>query len=132
MKSRRAALLGELEKAVLDHLWSAGPRDAKAMHAALGRERGIALNTVQSTLERLVRKGLAERRKQGRAYSYAAAVSRTDWVAGAVQHLIADIPGLGPHVLLAAFVELAERAGSEELALLERLVAERRRGGRCS
>ena len=47
---------GALVRVVLDELWSAG------------QPRGSAPNTVQSALERLVRRGLAERCKVGRAF----------------------------------------------------------------
>jgi hypothetical protein len=41
--------------------------------------------------------------------------------------LASELPGTPPETLLAAFVDLAERAGGERLAELERLVRERRR-----
>jgi predicted transcriptional regulator len=59
--------LGELESAVLERLWSAGPEDVKAVHQAVGARRGITLNTVQSTMERLYRKGLLARDKVSHA-----------------------------------------------------------------
>jgi predicted transcriptional regulator len=119
--------LGRLELAVLDRLWSAGPADVKAMHAAVGEPRGLAPNTIQSTLERLHRKGLAERRKKGRAYRYAARISREAWLAASVDGLLGGLPHAEPSLLLAAFVDLAERTGPEQLAALEKLIRERRR-----
>jgi penicillinase repressor len=44
---------GELELAVVDHLWTDGEGEAKSVHEVLGENRGITVNTVQSTLERL-------------------------------------------------------------------------------
>jgi predicted transcriptional regulator len=125
----RARVLGALERAVLDRLWSAGAADVKAMHRAVGGPRGIAPNTIQSTLERLVRKGLAERHKRGRAFEYAPRLSRREWIAAQLDELRAAAQGPAG-VLLAAFVDLTERAGAERLAELEALVRERRRGKR--
>ena len=56
-----APALGDLELAVLEVLWQTDRADAKAVHSALGSARGIGLNTVQSTLERLFRKQLLAR-----------------------------------------------------------------------
>ena len=126
MRARRR-LLGELEIAVLDRLWSGGPADVKSVHRDVGATRGLAANTIQSTLERLHRKGLAERRKRGRAYCYAARVSRAEWVEGAVRELVESVRGTSGEVPLAAFVDLAARAGEATLAELERLVRARRR-----
>jgi predicted transcriptional regulator len=112
--------------AALDRLWAAGPADVKAMHAALGAPRGISPKTVHSALERLVRKRLVERRRVGRAYEYRAAVSRQEWFVHSVDGIVRDLPGTGVQALLAAFVDLAERAGPERLRELERLVRARR------
>jgi predicted transcriptional regulator len=122
--------LGALERAVLDRLWSSGASDVKRMQRAVGEPRGLAPNTIQSTLERLVRKRLAERRKVGRAFEYAPRVSRQEWVAAELGELLVAAPGAELGLLLAAFVDLTERAGAERLAELEALVhARRRRGG---
>lgn len=115
---------------MLDRLWSGGPADVKAMQRAVGEARGIAPNTIQSTLERLVRKGLAERRKVGRAFEYTARVTRRDWIGSELGALLEAAPGAEPGLLLAAFVDLTERAGAERLAELEALVRARRRGRR--
>jgi predicted transcriptional regulator len=127
VRQRRRPQLGELERAVLDRLWSHGAADVKAMHAAVGVRRGIAPNTVQSTLERLFRKRLCERTKVGRAYSYRPLVSRREWVARSLEGLFESVPGADPQLLLSGFVDLAERAGAEHLEELERMVKERRR-----
>ena len=39
--------LGELEKQVMQHLWSSPNVDAKQVHAVLARLRDSSLNTVQ-------------------------------------------------------------------------------------
>jgi predicted transcriptional regulator len=118
--------LGELERLVLAQLWSEGPADVKTMHRAIGEARGIRPNTIQSTLERLHRKGLAARIKQGRAYSYRARISRREWVARSLEGLLGAVPGADAALLLSTFVDLAERAGADHLEELERLVRERR------
>jgi len=37
MPPQRSFLLGDLEQAVMDRLWTAGPQDVKACHLAIGR-----------------------------------------------------------------------------------------------
>jgi predicted transcriptional regulator len=119
--------LGELETCVLEHLWSYGDADAKAVHAALGRRRGITLNTIQSTLKRLFEKRLLERDKVSHAHVYRPRLPREEFHRAALEGLVADLMGGEASSLVAAFVDLTERAGPEHLARLEALVAERRR-----
>lgn len=108
------------------HVWDAGPCEVKTVHAIIGRRRGITLNTVQSTMERLSRKGLLGRRKVGHAYVYSARVSREGFGAGIVRDVVERFLGGEPAPLLAAFVDLAAREGDGELERLERLIAAKR------
>lgn len=123
---RRRRALGELELAVLDRLWCGGATDVRGMHAEVGRARGISLHTVQSTLERLHKKGLALREKRGRSFVYAPRLSRAEFLARAVDDLLDAVPG-SPELPLAAFVGLAERVGPAVLEELAARVRERRR-----
>jgi predicted transcriptional regulator len=122
--------LGELEVGVLDRRWARGPADVKTMHEAVGAPRSISPNTVHSALERLVRKGLLARQKIGRSYQYQARLSRREWLERSLDRVANEMPGTGSATLLAAFIDLAERAGDAQLAELERLVRERRRRAR--
>lgn len=119
--------LGRLEIAVLERLWEVGPADVGALHLAVGEPRGLARNTIQSTLERLVRKQLATRHKRGRAYEYRATGSRADCLTGALGDLTERLPGLDRSLLLSTFVDFAERTGADTLDELEALVRARRR-----
>lgn len=117
--------LGDLELAVLDHLWTHGGADVKEVHRALGEPRGVTLNTVQSALKRLHDKGLLERRKESHAYVYEPRCGRQAFQRGALQALMDAVAGREPSALVGTFVDLVERAGTDELERLERLVAER-------
>lgn len=128
----RPPLLGELETAVMVHLWSGGDGDAKAVHAVLGESRGITLNTIQSTLKRLFEKGLLERDKVSHAHVYRPRISREEFHRDLLDELVGDLMHREGEAIVAAFVDLAEEAGPSHLARLEALVAERmrKRGGK--
>lgn len=125
----RRPRLGELERSVLDWMWGREWVDVRAAHAAHAGDGRRSPKTLQSTLERLVRKGLAERRREGRAFAYRASVSREDFLPRALEDAIEQMPGRDPRSLIAAFVDLADRMDEAGLDELERLVAERRRAG---
>lgn len=111
----------------MNHLWAGGAGDAKAVHVALGRRRGITLNTIQSTLKRLFEKGLLSRDKVGHAHVYSARVSRAAFHQSLLGELVGDLLVGQPEAVFSAFVDLAAREAPEHLERLERLVAERRR-----
>jgi predicted transcriptional regulator len=118
--------LGPLETAVLRHLWPDGQASVKEVHRALGKRRGISLNTVQSAMDRLYKKDLLRREKVSHAYIYAPAVSRAELGTRILEQAFAPLAG-EPSALMSAVVDFADREGDEVLAELEALVAERRR-----
>lgn len=126
-RAARLPLLGPLERLVLEELWRAGTRDVAQVHACISLRRDVARNTVQTTLERLVRKRLATRARRGRAYVYEAALTRREWIARALDDLVASLPRVESQLLAASFVDLADRTSPELLdALAERVRARER------
>ena len=83
---------GQLERAVLGVLWSATePITAKDILGSLA-ERDLAITTVLTVLERLGRKRLVTRERDGRAHRYAAAISREEYVADLMLEALGQAP----------------------------------------
>lgn len=124
MKKAASALprLGELELAVLEHLWQAREADVAETHAAIGKRRGITPNTVGSALERLHRKNLVLRRKVSHAYRYQAALDRDAFRARKLVEAAGGVRALAGEGLLAAFVDLVADTDAQALEQLEQLV----------
>ena len=122
-----AARLGPLEWRVLESLWT---RAASASVRDLQSDfREIAYTTLMTTLDRLYRKGVLERTKQGRAFIYSPRLSRQEFESGrAVDALRVALEGnsaeLGP--LLSYFVQAVSDRDRELLTELEALVRARR------
>ena len=129
--TRRQAtpLLGELELAVMDFLWERGEGDVRGVYTAVGARRNITSNTVQSTLKRLHDKGLARRAKVSHAFVYSPACTRSEFHSRVLDQVVGGLMAGQPDAVLAAFVDIAEAAGPEQLGRLEALVAARRRDG---
>lgn len=122
---QNAPLLGELELAVMDFLWRQGHGDVREAYEAVGARRNIMSNTVQSTLKRLHDKGLAHRRKVSHAFIYSPACTRAEFHSRVLDQVVGGLMAGQSDAILAAFVDLAEAAGPEQLERLEALVAAR-------
>lgn len=116
-------VLGELESSVLEYLWEHDEVDVKDVHRDLGIARGISVSTVQSTLERLHRKQLAERKRVGRAYRYTSSTTRDEFRARAAMERVGSLHGAHAHGVLAAFVDLAAAADKKNLDRLEAIIS---------
>ncbi len=118
--------LGELEMAVLEHLWVTKFGDAKGVHNSVGTQRGISLNTIQSTLERLFKKQLLRREKVSHSYLYSPSVQREELITQLIDDVVKSLSGGKSDYMLSAFVDFAARADESSLDRLEQLIAQRR------
>lgn len=83
--------LGQLEAAVMQHLWSVGhPVSVREMREALTPQRPLAYTTVMTVMDNLHSKGLVAREKQGKAYLYTPVSSRDEHTAQVLQEVLAD------------------------------------------
>ena len=118
--------MGELEQAVLEALWDL--EGAHPDHAgASGREvhdrlsgRDLAYTTVMTVLDRLARKDVVVRERDGRAFRYAPRLSRAAMTAG-LMHEALDVTGADRDQALASFVR---EASAKDLAALRRALAD--------
>ncbi|NIB38277.1 BlaI/MecI/CopY family transcriptional regulator [Pseudomaricurvus alkylphenolicus] len=118
--------LGELELSVMDALWLAPGQGAKDIHAALPRQQRSSLSTVQSTLERLFRKGLLTRTKQGHAYLYHPKLERSELMGRLIGGVIKQLHNGSLEPILSSFVDFADRMDDNTLDQLEQLIHQRR------
>jgi len=121
------ARLGPLEARVLDALWARPcPCSVRDLQQAFP---GVAYTTLMTTLDRLHRKGVLVREKQGRAFVYAPRDSRERFLAaragGGLAPLLADRDGAG--ALLSFFVDAVGRQDEALLDELERLIQQKRK-----
>ncbi|MDT7543628.1 MAG: hypothetical protein QOE33_3532 [Acidobacteriota bacterium] len=116
-----APALGTLEREVLECLWHRGEASVRDVHAAFGET--YAYTTLMTTLDRLYRKGLLERRKEGRAFLYAPRLSRAEFEQGIKEDLLEDVLGANAEGVEPVLSYIVERVGERDRALLDKLDA---------
>ncbi len=86
---------GELERAVLQVLWD-HPDGATAQDVLSALpDSSLAVTTVLTVLDRLGRKGMVERERQGRAHRYRASMTREAYVADLMLDALGQAPDRG-------------------------------------
>ncbi len=119
--------LGELEKLILNYFWRVDRADAKQVHTYFERQRGGTLNTIQSTLDRLYKKGLLNREKESHAYQYRSAIHRKAFIGQLIRDVTEDFTGGDEDNLLAAFVSLSAELDEQQLEKLDKTIQEYRK-----
>lgn len=132
MSEQPASRLGDLERALMDHLWAAdqqgeGALTVRQVHDQVGIDRGLAYTTVMTVLDRLAKKGLLLQQRDGRAYRYRPVATREELTASALRSAFG---GLDRDDRQAAIMHFIGDATPDELddlrAALDRVRAGRR------
>jgi predicted transcriptional regulator len=119
MWSMRAAALGHLELKVLEILWARGESNVRDVAEMLPRP--LAYTTVMTTLDRLFKKGLLNRRKAERAFLYSPRFSRREWEQKRAGDFMAGFltrPQTSSELLISCLVDAV---GEHDEALLDEL-----------
>jgi predicted transcriptional regulator len=97
----------------MDIIWSRGESNVRDVAEKLGRP--LAYTTVMTTLDRLFKKGMLERRKSERAFLYSPRLSRPDWERQRAGELVAGFlagPRPSGELLISCFLDQVGRDAS--------------------
>lgn len=122
------ASLGSLERDTMREVWRQKESSVRQICDAFGSQ--VAYTTVMTTLDRLYKKGLLVRRKDGRAFLYSARFSPEELERGVAQDVIGsllDTTSAQIEPVLACIVDAVSERDLVLLDELERLVQEKRR-----
>ena len=120
--------LGALEREVMAVVWKAG--EINVREACERLDSSVAYTTVMTTMDRLFKKRLLDRRKVGRAFVYAATATRDEMEGAVATELVQNLlqrHGGEPLPLLSSLVDAVSDRDRALLDDLERLIREKRR-----
>ena len=112
----------------MEILWAGGEATVHDVMPKL--DRPLAYTTVMTTLDRLFKKGLLERRKSERAFVYVTRYSRAEWEqrrAGAFVAGFLTDPQRSPELLVSCLVEAVSQQDEALLDELERKIRDKRK-----
>jgi len=117
-----------LERQVIEEIWRLGEVSVRDVVRAFDEQ--VAYTTIMTTLDRLYKKNLLQRRKDGRAFLYTALVSQDDFDHGIKADVVDGLLGAGADgvaPVLACIVDTISEHDREWLDELDRLVQEKKR-----
>jgi predicted transcriptional regulator len=117
--------LSELERQILEVLWSQEPANADQVREALAPKRALKDSTIRTVLRRLGQKGYVRFKVEGRTYVYSAVEKPGNVAVRAVSQIIEKFCKGSVEELLTAMVE-NEVLKRDELRDLARKIARHR------
>jgi predicted transcriptional regulator len=123
--------LGDLERSVMETLWGAGDGwlTVREVHDRISTGRDLAYTTVMTVLDRMARKDLVSRERQGRAWRYRPAQTRGEMTAEVMRQALGEFAEeANAHDRQAALIAfVGEASAADRAALREALAALERR-----
>jgi predicted transcriptional regulator len=129
---KTASELGPLERKVMELIWQR-PKEAVEVSVRdlqVAFEGRLAYTTLMTTLDRLHKKGLLDRRKEGRAFFYSPRFSPAEFDRGVAREVIDKLLGRGSdsvEPILACIIDAVSERDRALLDELDRLIKEKRR-----
>ena len=127
MQIPRRARLGDLERAIMDRLWAIDPvipesaMTVREIHESIAQERDIAYTTVMTVLDRMSKKGLVTRERDGRAWRYLPVSTSEELTADLLRDSLEHIESSDRR---AAMLHFLDAASAEEIDDLKAALAE--------
>src|SRR5262249_52634937 len=119
--------LGALETEVMERAWTHAEISVRDLHQEMNGR--LAYTTLMTTLDRLYKKGLLRRRKEGKAYFYSAILSEQQYQESLTQHFFGMVlhDRKNSSAVLSRFVEAVSQTDQEMLEQLDEMVKAKRR-----
>jgi predicted transcriptional regulator len=119
--------LGKLESELMERIWARGEITVRDLHLEVASR--LAYTTVMTTLDRLYKKGLLQRRKLGKAFYYLPTMTQEEYHRTLTQHLVEMVldDGADKNVVLSSFVNAVSDADLKLLDELDELLKAKRR-----
>src|SRR4030066_2289281 len=120
-KSGLGRVLGDLERLVMDILWNRGEVTGREVLEEIEKSRPLALTTILTVIDRLLKKGLIKRKKRGGLFVYAPSISRDDFVKQVSEEVLQGILDISASSAASSFVDILYRTSPDEMDRLSRL-----------
>ncbi|HET9742955.1 MAG TPA: BlaI/MecI/CopY family transcriptional regulator [Terriglobales bacterium] len=119
--------LGRLESELMERLWARGELSVRDLYTELAPR--LAYTTVMTTLDRLFKKGLLERRAVGRAFFYSPKMDQQQYKQQLARHLlgIAFAEKGDPGIVLSSLVDYVSDSDRKLLDELDELIRAKKR-----
>lgn len=126
-KAGLGRVLGDIERLVMDILWSRGEVTGREVLEEIQKERPLAFTTILTVMDRLLKKGLIKRKKMGGVFVYAPSISRDEFVKQVSEEVLQGILDISASSAASSFVDILYKTSPEEMDRLSRLIEERKK-----
>ena len=127
-KGRFDPLSEELERPLMEILWTKGSMKGRDLYEEIRRKKGIAYTTALTVLDRLSKKGFVKKDRESGTILFTSAVSRQSYESAVTISLVQKAFELSPDLAISAFADMFSKMPKGNLEKLEKLLEEKNNG----
>jgi predicted transcriptional regulator len=120
-KENKPTPFGDLEDKVMEIVWKLKNATVNEVREVLGKDK-FAYTTIMTILDRLYKKGILSRKKEGKGYRYYPLISKEEFEKQVAEKVISDMMKTNPSVAISAFEGVLEDLSKEEIEKLRKLI----------
>lgn len=114
---------GPLEAKIMDAIWSrAEPVTIKEVNAVISEDKPMSFNTIMTVMNRLVNKGILQRKLLSKTYAYSAVVTKEQFLEKQSKELSYDLVKEFGSLAVTHMIDAMEQVDPELLHQLERQI----------
>lgn len=115
---------GPLEAKIMDILWNDVEMTIKDVQQILDREKVTNFNTVMTVMNRLVEKGILQKRVEGRSFLFRPVLSREEFLNAQSKEMTTELMGEFGNVVVSHMLDALEDVDDDLVAKLEQKIKE--------
>jgi predicted transcriptional regulator len=127
-KRRLGPLSEELERPLMEILWTKGSMKGRDLYEEIRRKRDIAYTTALTVLDRLSKKGLIKKDRKSGTILFTPAASRQAYESAVTENLVQKAFEVSPDLAVSAFADMFSKMPKGNLEKLEKLLEEKKNG----
>ncbi len=124
-KKDKVSIFGDLEEKIMNVIWERGNGTVSEVKKDLNNR--YAHTTIMTVLDRLYKKGILNREKEGKGYRYYPILSKDEFEKLVAKKVLNGLTKSNRSITLTAFEGLVENLSSDELERLKKLIQEKER-----
>ena len=118
----------ELERPLMEILWTKGSLKGRDLYEEIRRKKDIAYTTSLTVLDRLSKKGLIKKDRESGTILFTPAVSRQAYESAITESLVQKAFEVSPDLAVSAFADIFSRMPKGNLDKLEKLIEKKQNG----
>lgn len=115
-------VLGSLEADVMDVIWKQGNASVRTACDILCEKKSYSFNTIMTIMNRLVKKRLLKKTREGSSFTYRAVVEKDAFLQDVTKSVVSALVTDGSLFQVAAFAEALQGCSEEDKEKLRKII----------